>query len=312
MCRTSLHLLPASSLKAVSERLGDQLDDRCVPDELLDAFDSTERLWIKRIEELACRAPASTISMLNPATRRTVLFFMREVFMSLCSPLEHWMEAVQIVDTSWLRICPEAGAQDLFTLGAAAVLVVCCCRGVSQRARHRALCEYALDRASAYSTNHGGGAVSMEDVSKKEGHLLATLSTAPTSSRWISTFIARLDVVTRGTITDQLRGAAGLAHKISELFILMLPMSVRQPPRYTGLGCFGLALAVLGVLPDDSLTPSLTEVVAGFRRRIPKVGPRLQPQVLLDATEFASGYTNRAMQVCMQNVAACLSLKGRA
>mmetsp|Transcript_114007 Transcript_114007/g.322448 ORF Transcript_114007/g.322448 Transcript_114007/m.322448 type:complete len:313 (+) Transcript_114007:86-1024(+) len=312
MCKTSLRLLPASRLKAVTEWVGAELDDRCVPDELLDALDSTERAWMNRIQASTWNASVSTFRMLNPATRMRVLFFMHDFFASMCIPLEHWEEAVQIADTTWFRICPRADAQEIFALSAAVVLVVGFGSGALQRERHRALVDHVLDRASSYSTKHGGAAISMEDVAKKEMLLLGTLSSAPTSSRWISTFIARLDVVTRGTITDQLRGAAGLAHKISELFILMLPMSVRQPPRYTGLGCFGLALAVLGVLPDDSLTPSLTEVVAGFRRRIPKVGPRLQPQVLLDATEFASGYTNRAMQVCMQNVAACLSLKGRA
>jgi len=281
MCRSSPNILPASSFRPVTERIGDQPDDRCVVGELLYAFDSTGRAWMKRIRASTWKDSVSTISMLNPASRRTFLIFMREVFMSKCMPRERWVEAVQIVGTSWFRSGPEAGTRDLFALSAAAVLVVGCCRGAPQHERHRALVDYVLDRASSYSIEHGGD-VSMEDASRKDIHLLATPSSAPTSSMWISTFIARLDVVTKSTVADQLLG-----------------------------GCVGLALAVLGVLPDDSLAPSLINVVTRFRRRIPRVGPRLQPQVLVDATEFGTRYKNSAMQVCMENVAAHISLNGQ-
>mmetsp|Transcript_50864 Transcript_50864/g.142348 ORF Transcript_50864/g.142348 Transcript_50864/m.142348 type:complete len:177 (+) Transcript_50864:217-747(+) len=171
--------------------------------------------------------------------------------------------------------------------------------------RRRFLTGHILTMATSSSTHAGGCAVSMEDVFEKELALLATLSSPPTPSTWISTFVARLDVTTRGVIAD-LNEVTRIAHCMAERFVFMVPSSSNQPPRATGLGCVGLALVALGVLPSNCIQPSSAIATVQIGAQQSKHG--LEPQVVLAAIHYSTRYNTNDLLQCMHNVAVYASL----
>jgi len=292
---------PAGAFQAISDTLVDKFDERRVPDELVESLAVNEHAWFERVDAATAK---SSVTHLDPSIRRNLLIFLREACNSLCISKDCCFLAAQVIDTNWFRICPVAFTQDLFALCAAALFVADAGTTTMQLGRSRAIAQHLLTMATYYSTHLGGRAVSREDVYEKELALLATLSSPPTPSTWISTFVARLDVTTRGVIADLLDEVKSFAEDIAERSVFVSPASRRQSPRTTGLGCVGLALVAFGLLPDDRLQPSLAAIATRQNSN------RLEPQVVVAAIQFATRCNMNELLLCMRGIAACVSTAG--
>jgi len=111
--------------------------------------------------------------------------------------------------------------------------------------------------ASSESIDLGGKMVSPQKVAQEQAVLMKMVDSAPNVFQWMSVFIARFDVVTKGMFANQVEPIKQWACSFACNYVAQEPASRNRLPSSMALGSFTLALVAVRILSIQALWSQL-------------------------------------------------------
>jgi len=107
--------------------------------------------------------------------------------------------------------------------------------------------------ASTVSIDLGGNTVSPQKVAQEQTMLMKMVDSAPNVFQWVSVFIARFEIVTRGLFANKEEMMRQWACTLACNYVSREPASKNRLPSSMAVGGFTLALVAVGILSIRAL-----------------------------------------------------------
>eukprot|EP00419_Tripos_fusus_P000293 CAMPEP_0172692826 /NCGR_PEP_ID=MMETSP1074-20121228/25537_1 /TAXON_ID=2916 /ORGANISM="Ceratium fusus, Strain PA161109" /LENGTH=361 /DNA_ID=CAMNT_0013513093 /DNA_START=47 /DNA_END=1132 /DNA_ORIENTATION=- len=263
----------------LEDALIDALDDKCVPDEVLQDMDVREAKAMSPCADSGTGVP--------PHLRNMALEFLATLARETRLPQSTWFQMVAILDVYCRR---HKHADTVSRLPATCIALVRMLRKVD-KAR---LIERVLPRGDI--------------LNQEEASLLESLDWTiafPSIESWLSTYCTRFNVLTQGRLVASIAWVWGKTIFNAEVLIRHSPSSTKLPPRKQATGLLGLGVVSAGLLPLDAIAAK-TICPVYWQQLFSEIEDTKAQQVAIPNSHVVDGHAKRILELLCMTVGADL------